>query len=239
MTKYTLLAQWLAGHEHDTASLSLSEIEEVVGFPLPDSARQYPAFWVGNDTVDGELGRFGWHAYPRLSAGRVEFRKVGRAALAAPAAVSPIANAEAPDLVFIGCVKSKLQGRHRARDLYTSPLFRGRVAHAESAATPWWVLSAKYGLVAPDDLIEDYDVTLDDANVAIRTAWAGRVLEAIDERIGSIAGKRIEIHAGDQYRDRSLMRGLEDRGATVSVPLLGLGFGQQLAWYAGDRKADP
>lgn len=239
MTKYTSLAQWLTSQDEDSASLSLSEIEQIVGFALPDSARQYTAYWVSDNTVDRELRRQGWHAYPRLNVGRVDFRKVDARENAAPPAVGPLTKTGAPDLVLIGCVKSKLPGSHRARDLYTSPLFRGRVAHAASTATPWWVLSAKYGLVDPDDVIEDYDVTLDDANLATRTEWANRVLASIDQRIGSIAGKLVEIHAGDQYRDRSLIRGLEARGATVSVPLLGLGFGRQLAWYAGNRNLEP
>ncbi|MBI5285320.1 MAG: hypothetical protein HY874_09525 [Chloroflexi bacterium] len=239
MTKYHPLAQWLTSQGRDLVQVSLSEIERIVGFPLPDSAHRYQAFWVGGDTVDGELGRSGWHAYPRLSAGHVEFRKIDRAAPGPSEPIGPVGPTDAPDFVFIGCVKSKLPGRHRARDLYTSALFRGRVQHAESISAPWWVLSAKYGLVASDDLIDDYDVSLVDASVEVRTKWANRVLQQIDDRIGFIAGKHIEIHAGDQYRDPSLMRGLEARGAIVSVPLLGMLFGRQLAWYAGERGIRP
>lgn len=234
-TKYTPLAAWLADRDDDAVTLSLGDVERIVGFALPESARRYAAFWAGS-TVDAELNRAGWHAYPRLSAGAVVFRKiVGPAPEKHAPAPAEAAQDDAPDLVLIGCVKSKLPGRHRARDLYTSPLFLGRVAYAESTGAIWYVLSAKYGLVAPDDLIDDYDLSLADASASERADWATRVLEAFDERIGSVAAKTIEIHAGDQYRDRVLLLGLRSRGAKVNVPLEGMRFGGQLAWYAGAR----
>ena len=65
-----------------------------------------------------------------------------------------------PDVILVGCVKSKLPGTHLARELYNSPLFRGRRSYAESRGVPWFILSALYGLVAPEDQILAYDATL-------------------------------------------------------------------------------
>lgn len=65
-----------------------------------------------------------------------------------------------PDLVLIGCVKSKLGVPAPAEELYVSPLFRKRRAYAESAGTPWFVLSAEHGLLAPSDVVAPYDRAL-------------------------------------------------------------------------------
>ena len=48
-----------------------------------------------------------------------------------------------------------------ARDLYDdSSLWRGRRAYAERSGAPWCILSAKYGLLAPEVRINPYDLAL-------------------------------------------------------------------------------
>jgi hypothetical protein len=56
-------------------------------------------------------------------------------------------------------------------------------------------------------------------------------LAEIDRRLGPLSGKTVEIHAGFEYGEFGLKRGLESRGARVVVPLEHAGIGQQLAWY--------
>jgi hypothetical protein len=64
-------------------------------------------------------------------------------------------------VVLLSCVKSKLTHCCRAGDMYTSPLFRKMMAYAESLRPKRiFILSAKYGLLRPDDLIEPYEQTL-------------------------------------------------------------------------------
>ena len=72
-------------------------------------------------------------------------------------------------LIVISCGKAKIWDRHTnrksvpARDAYTGSLFRLCRRYAESQAPEAWViLSAKYGLLRPDELIDDYDVTITD-----------------------------------------------------------------------------
>ncbi|WP_367186017.1 DUF6884 domain-containing protein [Mesorhizobium escarrei] len=54
------------------------------------------------------------------------------------------------------CVKSKLSHEAAARDLYTSPLFTGARGLAEGNRVRWYVLSALYGLVAPQAVVAPY-----------------------------------------------------------------------------------
>ena len=232
MGKYDSLAHWLAVSGKESVSITFDELEEVIGSPLPYSAKTYQAFW-SNPTVALPLARSGFRARPRLGEARVEFISLSGKAPLTPVsgpATSPTLRAK-PDVVLVGCVKTKLPGRHRAQDIYRSTLFLGRRRYAESANVPWFILSAKHGLLAPDDEIDSYDVALGDLTPEERQEWGLRVMSAIDQRLGPLDGKTIEVHAGAEYRDYGVRRGLEARGARVVVPLEGVDFGSQLAWY--------
>ena len=66
-----------------------------------------------------------------------------------------------PDIILVGCVKTKRPARSPAKDLYTSPLWRCRQAYAESRGVPWYILSALHGLLDPDRRIDPYELALD------------------------------------------------------------------------------
>ena len=135
------------------------------------------------------------------------------------------------DLALVGCVKTKLEGRHKAKDLFISPLFIGRRARAETLGAPWFVLSAKFGLLAPDREVDTYDVSLNSASSTERRQWSARVLGQLRESFGSVEGKTVEVHAGANYRNFGLVQGLRSQGARVIVPLEHARQGEQLAWY--------
>ncbi|WP_157845282.1 MULTISPECIES: DUF6884 domain-containing protein [Pseudofrankia] len=136
----------------------------------------------------------------------------------------------AADLVLIGCVKTKQARADRAADLFVSPLFAGRRAYAEGSGLPWYVLSAKYGLLAPDDVIGPYDVYLPDQPAGYRRAWGQFVGMQLASLLGDLRGLMIEVHAGAVYLD-PLRSPLEELGARLSAPLGHLRLGEQLAWY--------
>jgi hypothetical protein len=132
-------------------------------------------------------------------------------------------------LVLVSCVKSKLPRSAPARDLYTSMLFTGARAFARASGAPWYILSAKYGLVGPDEVIAPYDYTLNRLDTAARRAWAENVLQALLPRIRNC--RQVVFLAGLRYRE-FLVGPLEQRGLDVLVPMAGLRFGEQLAWLA-------
>ncbi|GAA0628467.1 hypothetical protein GCM10009547_35140 [Sporichthya brevicatena] len=134
-------------------------------------------------------------------------------------------------VVLVGCVKTKLDHAAPAEDLYVSPLFRRRREFAESTGRPWFVLSAKYGLLAPGELVAPYDLAMASQSAGYRSAWAEFVTEQLINALGSIRGVHFEMHAGAAYVG-PLEPILRARGATVSAPLRGLTQGQHLAWYA-------
>ncbi|HMO10872.1 MAG TPA: hypothetical protein PKB06_05080, partial [Actinotalea sp.] len=214
----------------DRVQIAWADLDELVG-GLPRSAYDHQAFWSGD--------RSGWPGFTTtdVRVGRsVTFvrrggQRPGPAALVSrEAPVAPTRAAQPLDLVLVGCAKQKRATAAPAQDLYTSPLFRKSRAYAESTGVPWFVLSAKHGLVGPEAVLEPYDVTLSRTSRDYRREWARRVLRRLDEACGSLDGRSIEIHAGAAYTG-SLRPLLESRGAVVTEPLQGLRQGQRLAWY--------
>lgn len=226
--------------EHVETSLTLpwSELDALVG-GLPPSAYSYSAFWKGD--------RSGWRGFATtnvLVGHQVTFvRKVvapgGRESAlnsapgdrdGAPAALLRPTPLLAPDIVLVSCVKDKLDRPAPAKNLYTSDLFRKERAYAQRAGVPWFILSAEHGLVEPDEVLSPYDLRLSETSTAYRRAWGTRTVKRLEEVAGALAGKRIEVHAGEAYVGpiRALLR---TAGAEVTEPLRGLAFGQRMSWY--------
>lgn len=132
-------------------------------------------------------------------------------------------------IYFISCVSKKATSPSVAADLYTSVWFRKARAWVETEGSPWFILSARHGLVAPDAVISPYDDTLNRMPVAERRIWAQRVVDEVDRM--SLRPDRFVIFAGARYRE-FLVGPLVDRARTVTVPMLGLSIGQQLRWLS-------
>jgi hypothetical protein len=134
-------------------------------------------------------------------------------------------------VALIGCGKKKLDGKHRARDLYTGPLFKAALAHATRTADEVFVLSAQHGLLPLDKEVDSYDRPLRAASKVQRQSWAYRV--CLDLR-GRMRGRRFEVflYAGQTYADPvESYLALLDPSVAVTIPLSGLTLGYQLRWF--------
>ncbi len=139
---------------------------------------------------------------------------------------------------LVACVKSKRATPTRAADLYTSPLFRGGRRAVEQSCDRWFILSAKHGLLDPDEVVEPYEETLSGAPRQDKRRWSRRVLGQIFALVEP-EGVVFEIHAGEDYHAWGLSRGLRDAGAQVELPTAGLPLGRKLAYYsAGTDRTD-
>jgi hypothetical protein len=74
---------------------------------------------------------------------------------------------------IIGCSKTKLERPAPARELYCSRTFRAAKAWMDKRM-PWVILSAKYGVVEPGDVLEPYDLCLQSLSQRDRQAWNER-----------------------------------------------------------------
>jgi hypothetical protein len=134
-------------------------------------------------------------------------------------------------VVLVGCVSQKERVALPAKRLYRSALFRGRRSYAEASSQPWFIISAHYGLVDPDQVIEPYDLRISQLGRFERDAWVRQVVAALAERLGGLDGVTVELHAGDDYAS-ALRAPLEQAGAAMARPLQGVRLGEQLHWYA-------
>ena len=130
-------------------------------------------------------------------------------------------------LFLVSCVSKKRANASPAKHLYQSPLFNLARAWVEREGAPWYILSAKYGLVHPDTEIAPYDETLNRMGVAQRREWAARVETQMDEMLPD--ADEVVIFAGKKYRE-FLENYLRLRFNSVTVPMEGLRIGQQLNW---------
>lgn len=130
-------------------------------------------------------------------------------------------------VALVGCVKKKRSEAAPAADLYTSPLFRKSRAYAERHADAWFVLSAKHGLLRPEEVVEPYDETLATAGVGQRRAWAAMVREQMAGAGLGGPGTTLVWLAGERYRDQlqPLLADCEHQG-----PLDGMKMGERLRW---------
>ncbi|MBN1427424.1 MAG: hypothetical protein JXB07_03505 [Anaerolineae bacterium] len=130
-------------------------------------------------------------------------------------------------LCFVGCVKEKQLTPTLAQNLYTSSLFQKSRAYAERYADKWYILSAKYGLLKPDQVVVPYDMTLKTMRISERKKWSEAVLASILE-IAGLSDKLIFL-TGTRYHEYLVPR-LRSRGYQLSLPMEGLSFGRRLQW---------
>jgi hypothetical protein len=140
-------------------------------------------------------------------------------------------------VILIGCVRTKKAVASPASELFASPLFEGRRRYAAGSWRPWYILSAKFGLLAPGDVIGPYDVYLAAQSPGYRRAWGEFVTAQLEQREHVLRGRRIEVHAGAAYVD-PLQGPLAALGAVLAVPLAHLRQGEQLAWYGKHHAAE-
>jgi hypothetical protein len=128
-------------------------------------------------------------------------------------------------LILISCVKTKLNRKAKARNLYLSDLFKKTLQYAELLRPDKiFILSAKYGLVALDDEIEPYEKTLNTASSREIKEWANSVVQRL-RTVTDLNQDEFVFLAGDKYR-KCLLPHIKN----YEIPMLGLSFGRQLQW---------
>jgi cytoplasmic iron level regulating protein YaaA (DUF328/UPF0246 family) len=153
---------------------------------------------------------------------------------------------------LVACAKTKLDRPAPARELYTSPLFRGSLAYAEqrcdrvfilsakhglvspdeviAPCDRVFILSAKHGLVSPDEVIAPYDETVKRMAQRERQFWAARVLAALQPLL-SVDTPILALASGD-YLNPIIQAHLATGEGELYLrqPLQGMQIGQRLAF---------
>jgi hypothetical protein len=128
---------------------------------------------------------------------------------------------------LIGCSGPKLDRPAPARQLYTSQLFRSALTFAETRHDVVYVVSAKHELLALDQVVEPYDLTMAAIAKEWRLIWGNRVWSSLLHRHLDV-DRQVFIYAGKDYA-RPIRRAGFNR-ATFHEPLARMQIGQRLQW---------
>lgn len=128
-------------------------------------------------------------------------------------------------IVLISCVSKKLNHKAKARDLYISPFFKKNLRYARFLnPDKIFILSAKYGLLKLDEVIEPYDKTLNKMPSKEVKEWANSVLNQL-RKVSNLNEDEFIFLAGNNYR-KFLLPHIKH----YEIPMEGLTIGKQLKW---------
>lgn len=127
-------------------------------------------------------------------------------------------------IALISCSKEKKGYPSPAWELYSaSKLFSLSYQYAKKNADKIYILSAKYNLVAEDQVISPYNQTLKEMNRQKQLNWATDVLEALGREC-NLSSDHFILLAGNTYC-RDLIQHLPNH----SMPLDGLRMGERMS----------
>ncbi|NUR59833.1 MAG: hypothetical protein HOV87_14355 [Catenulispora sp.] len=102
-------------------------------------------------------------------------------------------------VILVGGGSAQLSEPAAVRDLYTSPTFVRRRDRAETSGVPWFVVSGRWGLLAPDDFLAPYSFSFKEQSVNYRRAWGRFVAEQLCVVSSVGRGDVVEICAAAGY----------------------------------------
>lgn len=128
-------------------------------------------------------------------------------------------------IVLIGCGKRKRKEASKAKDLYQGSYFKKNLEYAYILSKKYkadiYILSAKYGLLDINKIINPYDFTLNNVNERYKKNWSYRVIKELDKKIKKT--DRVIFLAGKNYN-----KYLKMYYKNNSEPLEGLGMGKKM-----------
>ena len=111
-----------------------------------------------------------------------------------------------------------------AKDMYISDLFKKSLAYSLKNYDKTYILSAKYGLLELNDIIEPYELTLNNQSVLFKKKWSYKVFLKIKEK-QDLKNDTFYFCCGKNYRQYLKQK------INHKIPIEGLSFGNQLKFY--------
>ncbi len=107
-------------------------------------------------------------------------------------------------IALISCTSRKKSYKCQAKDLYSeSSRFQLAFSFAKLIADKIFILSAKYGLIPENMIIEPYNETLKDKSTQERRAWAEMVLNEL-RKVSDLEHDEFIVLAGEVYHENLL-----------------------------------
>lgn len=135
-------------------------------------------------------------------------------------------------IYLIACSSTKLQTPAKACDLYQGQAFKFSRQLAEKTGSDYFILSARYGLLDPNEVIAPYDEYLAKMPKAQRTTWAINTARQIKAK--GLQGQAVTFLAGSLYTEP-----LAQLFTHAMRPLANMGIGQQLNYLKTQLERKP
>jgi hypothetical protein len=120
-------------------------------------------------------------------------------------------------VVLVGSSGETATTPRPAAELFESPGFVAARERAARSGHRWFVVSARHGLLDPDDVVGPFDDQLGDRSLGYRVAWGEWVAAQLAERMW-LSGVVVEVHGGVDFA-QPLRQPLGRRGAGVELAL--------------------
>lgn len=130
-------------------------------------------------------------------------------------------------IALVSCVSKKTEEANKASELYQSVWFKKCKKFVEKEYSNWYILSAKYGLIHNSEVIEPYNKTLSQMTITERKLWGNNVVNKL-MMLHPENNILVDIYAGNLYR-KYIIQKMTDNGINYTIPLIGLGIGEQLS----------
>ena len=122
-------------------------------------------------------------------------------------------------IFIINCSKEKLNYPIKASDMYCSERFILSKKIAKKQGNKWYVLSAKYGLISPDTIIEPYDISVNDWSEKEKKEYASKVIKQISDY--GIGKDRLVFLCNSPYTN-DILKKLEKKKCQIVAPFFHL-----------------
>ena len=128
------------------------------------------------------------------------------------------------DLIIISCGAKKRTYQCKAEDMYIGPLFKASLEWAKKQPIPYFIVSTKYGLLKPTDIIKPYEMTLKEMNKSEIIIWAKNIAKELpkNKKIICVTSKIYSLFS-NYYN------------GIVLNPLVGLGIGKRIKWFKENK----
>jgi hypothetical protein len=131
-------------------------------------------------------------------------------------------------IALIGCVKKKVSYKTKAELLYDSTLFKYSLQYAKQESDKVFILSAKYGLVSLDAIIEPYELTLNTFSEQEIMLWSKGIYKQL--KIMKLLDNDFMYLCGNNYK-KYLIEWIPGED-----PTQGLSLGYRIQWLKNNIK---
>lgn len=136
-------------------------------------------------------------------------------------------------LAIIPCTNQKSDEPGPAREVWIGGHFQLTLMHVEEFFDEVRIMSFKYGMITPDQVIEPYDMNIHMEPLPVRVRWKRMVMQQIQDLVETYQPSVVGLYVGKADQDW-LIKTFGGRGAKVIIPWAGKGTGQrQEAAYGG------